>query len=210
MTENKRTKVERRRDLLEIAKMYLNGYTHWQIAKKLPEVTGANYTLSQPQITYDIQKLIKHWQESQLQSIGEKVAIELERINRIEQLAAESFEMSRLKSVKKTKKINTDNSAGEDDDEGTKVTKKAELSVTEYERYGNHEFLKIMLQCGAERRKLLGLDAAIKLDIVSVSSSNYATMSEKELDNYIIELEKLTKGESGEGEIIDITPKDEG
>lgn len=215
MTEKKRTKFEYNRDLVEIAKLYLDGYTQMEIAEKLPEITGAKYTLSRRQISYDIQKLVGHWKKSHLKTINEKIISELQylnreiqRLNEIEKIARESFELSKTKSVKKTKEKRLLN-----DESDNKIAK---ISTTQYERYGNADFLKIMIQCNIERvniskerRKLLGLDAAIKLNIGSdnLSSAKFSNLSNEELEAKYLELKELIElhESEGYGEYTDFT-----
>ena len=206
MTEKKRTKIERRRDLLEIARLYLGGYTQIQIAKKLPEITGANYSLSQMQISYDIRTLVEHWQKTQLKYIDKKISIELERIDLIASLAYESFMKSKETSIKKSKEIRNN-------EEGDNKMVKA--SLTEYERYGDPEFLRIMLDCSERRCKLLGLESSTSINIINNTNNQtnkYLNMPLSELDRHIKELEsQLRESEVGYGEsstIIDITEEE--
>ncbi len=174
--ENKRTEIQRQKDLILISEMYLKGTTQQMIALKLG--------LSQSQISYDIKEIIEHWRETQKSNVADKIAIELEKINQIEARAWESFELSKTISNKKMKEVRI----GKDSDDKT-----AKVQTTTFERYGNPKFLEVILQCSNERRKLLGLDAAVKLTVNADIVNRYEQMNDNELDNEIANLEAILR-----------------
>jgi hypothetical protein len=81
MAAPKRTKLERERDLLEVARLDRRGYTEREIARIL--------NVSHSQVTYDKKKLTKRYQSSQQL---ERIAYDEEAVARLRDCLAEIWE----------------------------------------------------------------------------------------------------------------------
>ncbi len=81
----KREKIERERDLLDVAELYLKSWTQQAIADYISDTYYPDLDpLTQQQIGYDIKILIKRWQKSQILNIDQAQARELARIDKLE------------------------------------------------------------------------------------------------------------------------------
>lgn len=144
----KREKIERERDLIDVARLYLEGWTQQAIADYISEKYYLDINpLTQQQIGYDIKILIKRWQKSQSLNIDEAKGRELARIDKLEreywqawQRSCEDAETVRQEGKPKTK-----------DDKPDKVvhTRKGQA--------GDPRFLQGIERCIAMRIKILGI-----------------------------------------------------
>jgi hypothetical protein len=125
----KRTAAQRAADLLYAEEHHLRGYTHAQIASRLSKERG--YTISRPQIAYDLKKLEAMWIEDAKQSL------ELAKARAIKALALQEAAAW---------------NAWLGEDSATNPQVKSS-------RAGDPAFLKLILEVHDRRVKLLGLDA---------------------------------------------------
>ena len=70
-------------DKVKIAKWYLEGKTHNEIAEKLG--------LSRQTVGYELKAIFEEWKKDRIQTFEEKILIELEKINKIESEAWEEW-----------------------------------------------------------------------------------------------------------------------
>ena len=84
MADPKRTKFEIERDQVEIAKLYLQGFTQAQIPEELQKITKAKYLISQPMIHNDLKKIKRKWAEQKIENFNELVNIQHTKINMLE------------------------------------------------------------------------------------------------------------------------------
>lgn len=136
MATRKRTEDQRQHDLTRIADMRLRGYTHQQIGEALH--------LSRQQIAYDMAEINARWRESQLASISEAVARELDRLEAIEQEAWEAWRRS-IGTMRRT----TLSEGGKNGDQ---------IDTTEWTEAGDPRFLDVVLRCVDRRARLMGLE----------------------------------------------------
>jgi hypothetical protein len=87
MAANKRSKLERERDLQRISHEYLHGKTQQEMAQQ--------FGVSQAQISYDLKILQKRWFKSSLENIAAVKARELAKIDALERAAWDAWEVSR-------------------------------------------------------------------------------------------------------------------
>lgn len=135
--------IEARRQ--KVAELYLKGYDQYYIADKVK--------VTQQQVSQDIKKLVKRWQESQLESIAEKQAKELEKIDKVETEAWAAWTRS-LKPINKTISKNGFNVKGP-----VEMTEQETQELT-----GDPRFLATIQKCIDQRCKILGIDAPIKVE----------------------------------------------
>lgn len=159
MTENKRTDFQKEHDYKYISNLYLKGHTLAVITEKINmryDRQKAGFNLSLVQIHYDLQTIIKRWQESGINDIDSIKAIELEKLNNLESTAWNSFNLSIGKTLKTTTQLIIDgkNKMPIVDDKG----KYKEFVKRETEhKAGDPRFLEIIHKCIISRLKVFGL-----------------------------------------------------
>jgi hypothetical protein len=121
-----------------VAKMYLRGIAQYQIAKECGVHPG--------QISRDIAHLLREWKESSFADIDTKRAVELAKIERLEQTYWEAWERScGQREISITKRKGAGDSA------------ELEASLRKEDRDGNPRFLEGMRWCIGKRCEILGL-----------------------------------------------------
>jgi hypothetical protein len=151
MASPKRTKGQRELDLIEIAELYCQGIPQQKIATTLSSTR--DYTLSQPQIAYDIETLLERWKQQSNKPIDEHIAEELARVNNLERTYWNAWKKS----------CNSKQSTIKESINSGKASKiKASAKVEEM--MGNPSFLTGVQWCINKRCELLGLDAQNKSD----------------------------------------------
>jgi hypothetical protein len=94
MPANKRSEAERERDRVEIARLYLRGWSHQAIADRVNEQYPIECQISRSQITYDIGVIVERWRESELADIDQAKARELAEIDQLEKTAWDFWDNS--------------------------------------------------------------------------------------------------------------------
>jgi hypothetical protein len=138
MAANKRTKLERERDLQKISQEYLRGKTQQEMAQL--------FGVSQAQVSYDLKVLKRRWFKASLLNMAEAKARELAKIDALERKYAEAWERSLKDKETKTAEKTTAGPAGR-----TRAVSRQE------ERDGNPAFLAGIQWCIEQRCKILGL-----------------------------------------------------
>lgn len=154
MTGPKRSKAEREHDLVVTAKLYLQGKNHWEIQDAINE--SHEYHLSRNQITYDIKDLHNRWRESALVSFDEAMAMELAKIDVLEQEYWQAWQRSVGTHREVTK--STEQSGGDKE-----PWKKSKAVIREKELAGDPRFLEGVRWCIQKRMDIFGLEAPKKL-----------------------------------------------
>jgi hypothetical protein len=138
VTAAKKLAILQRRQ--KVADLLLQSWTQEAIAQELGT--------SQAQIAADLKKIRKAWQESSIRDFDAARDLELERLARIEREAWAAWQRSQQPSQSAT--VN-----------GEAGSQKAKRTVKH--QYGDPRFLDIALRCNEARRKLLGIDAPVKI-----------------------------------------------
>lgn len=140
MAAPKRTKVQRERDLADIAQMYLQGKTQVEIAEKLE--------ISQQQVSYDLKILQDRWRKAALRDLDTAKAEQLAKIDELEREYWRAWEESKeTYESSVTEKV----TAGE--------TSRLKAYLRKEDRVGDPRYLAGVQWCIERRCKLLGLDA---------------------------------------------------
>ena len=127
--------------------MYLRGWIQADIA----EETG----LSQPTVSRDLKALQRDWLESALIDFNEAKAQELAKVDRLEREYWVAWEASKEdKEVQTTEKVKGDKTA------------RSKAQVRREGQVGNPSFLAGVQWCIERRCKILGIDAAAKVEQV--------------------------------------------
>jgi predicted transcriptional regulator len=140
-----RIKIQRESHREEIAKLVLQNWTQTAIANFLE--------IGQSTVSRDLQEIRRKWRESAIRDFDEAKAIELAKIDLLEAEYWQQWEKS--KQPKRSQK--------HEEGDRTKVT------VTEENRCGNPAYLNGVLACIERRCKLLGLDAEVKYQDLSIA-----------------------------------------
>ena len=124
-------------------------------------VIAARLRLSQSQICRDLKEIKRRWQSAHRQELATLQAKEIARNEHIEQTAWAAWHKSCEPEETQSQEKSTTEGDAEDgciaSNEGQKSRLKA--SIRTKGRYGSQGFLKIIMECAKERRKLLGMDS---------------------------------------------------
>lgn len=162
MAAPKRTTIQRERDLVTVAELYLKGCTQQYIAGVVSE-EYEDETLTRQQIGYDIKKLIKRWQKSQLVDIDQAKTSELAKINHLERTYWDAWERSCEDAETVTQKTKGVVQRRQDDDGAFVSERPAEATKTSKGQAGDPRFLTGVMTCIDRRCKILGIDAPKQL-----------------------------------------------
>jgi len=142
----KRTKIQRENDLQEIARLYLKGWSQHDIETYIAR--NRDYGISRQMVGYDLKAIQKRWLASSVRDFDEARAQELAKLDELERVAWDAYELSKEPIIKRktAKKV---------DGETTEATQEVSLG------YGDPRFLDKVSWCIDRRCKLLGLDTQI-------------------------------------------------
>jgi Homeodomain-like domain len=133
-----------RKDRVEIAALYLQGWTQAEI--------GAKLGLSRQQIGYDLEAVRREWLQSSLIDFHAKRAQELAKIDHLEQQYWAAWEASK-KERQSTTTEQTTAAEGE----------RLKAGIRKVERAGDPRFLVGVQWCVTKRCEILGLNAPRKI-----------------------------------------------
>ncbi len=170
----RRTKIQRERDLVTVAELYLKGYSQGYIA----EVVSKEYEgdpLTRQQINYDIKKLIKRWQKSQIIDMNDAKARELAKVDNLELTYWDAWERSCEDAETVTQKTKGKVQRKQNED-GTFVQERpAEVNKTSKGQAGDPRFLQGVQWCIDRRCKILGVDAPVKQQFTGDVNVNFTS-----------------------------------
>ena len=208
MAAPKRNKLQREQDLSVLTKLYFKKVPQVEIAKQLG--------ISQGQVSQDLKKLVKKWEESNLHQIDRFKAEQLDRINTIEEEMWDAWELSKTTA----KKIHTKSKSGKFiKDPLTKSVQPDEgefwrAGMTEEEtRGGDMQYMNGVMWCCQERAKILGLYAPKKVANTDPTGDKEAGVSAREelmgmigkiADKLAPALAKNVTPQPANGEIIEV------
>ena len=145
MAAPKRTRVQREKDLEQVASLYLRGVKQSEIATQLK--------LSQQQISYDLADLQKRWKEAALFNLDEARRRELLKLDELERAYWRAYE----RSCEREERTLTQRSGGA-----------GQFALVERKTSsGDPRYLQGVERCIDRRCKLLGLDAPERRDVTS-------------------------------------------
>lgn len=176
MAAPKRTEFEAERDRDLIAKLYLRGVTQQVITDQLNKDFYSERPITRQQIGYDVRLIIDRWVRASINHIDERKAIELAKIDRLENEYWDAWERSRNPAK-------TELTEGRGTSERASQMKK---TVKLEDRDGNPVFLEGVLKCIAKRCDLLGFNAPIKsaitLDVTAMTDEELKQIIDGKLD----------------------------
>lgn len=148
MAAPKRTKTQIRKDRVEVASLYLQGWTQAAIGDKLD--------LARQQIGYDLKAIQKEWLKSSLVDFNELRARELSKIDNLESTFWDAWSKSLTPKKTETAK----NIVGPKE-----KPIRNEFSAKEEQQVGDKRFLDGVAWCIDRRCKLFGLDAPAQVRV---------------------------------------------
>lgn len=142
----------------EAAKLFLEGVSYRNIAATL-KTRFPEHIVSLNTVYEDIQALRSEWRETRLTALDEATAIELAKLDRVEEVAWQAFWQSKTIRVVRNKQRGRPRRLDPTDQNSavTMETEGAETWTQEQESPGDPRFLLIVTQCIEKRAKLLGI-----------------------------------------------------
>ena len=155
-TRQKRFEVAQRR--AQVAAWYVTGEPNGQMAEAL----GVSPAI----ISQDLRFLLDKWDSFFIEAIDDKKKRELAKLDLVELEAWDAWRRSKTGFQRTT--ITTKGQVvtkGEQGKTSFESLRPAETRIRTEESAGNPRYLKIVLECIAQRRKILGLDTPDALDL---------------------------------------------
>lgn len=157
----KRTRIQRQRDLLDIARLYLEGKRQWEIVEWI--AGNRPYKLSQQILSIDLRDIQRQWLAEAKILVEEQRRKELAKIDNLEREYWAAYARSKSKSVRIThegKPCKSKKDATEPDAMTPEIT-----TMVKEDRDGDPRFLEGVQRCIDRRCRLLGLDAPAKQEL---------------------------------------------
>lgn len=126
----------------QVARLYLQGQGQTEIALELE--------MGQSTVSKDLAHIHTAWRESAIRDFDALRDLEIARLNTIEREAWSAWERSQQPAVTTITS-------------GTAKTRSENTKRITRHQFGNPRFLELALRASEERRKLLGLDAPLKI-----------------------------------------------
>lgn len=157
---HKRTRGQRSKDLVDIARLYARKKTHEEIKVWLN--LNRPYKVTRQQITYDLADIREQWATEHKGYLKAALVEELKKIDRIEAEAWESWDKSKGEITKvhqEKEEMPADTTGRGGKRERTKATVTKEVS------HGDTHYMGIIQWCVERRAEILGLKAAAKVEL---------------------------------------------
>lgn len=178
-----------------LAPLFKHGYTYREMQREvMARLNLKSYSLRQ--VKYDIDALLKEWQEYRVTAVDANIQLELQRIDNIVREAWGAWEKSKedYKRIRQQQdRVPVGGDAGGDGEEGDLSLVHASQTTENVVECGDPRYLDVINRQLQERRKLLGLYAPEKQ--VSVSSANVKVnpTDEMSLEDIEAEIKRLMK-----------------
>lgn len=177
MAAPKRSRLQAQKDQVEIATLYLQGKTQFEIAEILSKDQARGYTLTQQTISRDLRHIERAWRQSSLIEFNTARARELAKIDNLEREYWKAWDRS------KTEKKHSEK-------EKTEGRVLKEVTRTQkWELIGDHRFLEGVQWCISKRCELLGLDAPVQLQHSGlIQVEDITTQKSKEIKSELLDI----------------------
>lgn len=179
----KRDIPQRERDLVEIARLHLHGYSQEEIASNLSK--GRGYTLTQQTISLDMKEIQARWRQSYLSDFDTLKARELAHIDELEKAYWLAWERS-MRDQEETKSLLIEDKSGSVKGVTTPLFERKKVEHKKTERDGSVEFLQGIQWCVEQRCKILGINAPQKYEIDWRSEAQKAGLNPGDIFNTIV------------------------
>jgi hypothetical protein len=121
------------------------------MAEKLKEVTNADYTLTQQQISYDLTYIKKQWKKATIENVNKAKMRELEKLKAYERMAMKGWDNSVQDTENHKRKVKND--SGE---------QSKEIQVETRQRIGDPRFINSLVKISQHRARIMGFEAPQK------------------------------------------------
>jgi hypothetical protein len=160
----KRTTGQLYKDRVDIAKLYVQGYTASYITHWISE--NRDYTLAESTIRNDITAIIKEWREHYLPDIDLMKSAELARIDAVIQEAWKGwFASIKDKETTESEHMQQDAKQRVGNLPAKPIYEETKSKIKTEQRDGDPKFLLIINRCIAMRAKILGIEAPSRHEI---------------------------------------------
>lgn len=195
----KRTSVQREADLVEVAKLYVRGYTITAIVQEVNAIHKGQYTIAYSAIDRDIKEIRRRWAQSSIIDFNEAKARELAKLDELEHTYWDAW----LKSTKDVKKNTVEQTNDTNLPSALPNYSRSKAKTVVEERDGNIEFLKGVERCVQERCKLLNLYPDQRITVNWRKAAEESGMLSKAEQMYRDIIEKLREENTVDGEVYD-------
>lgn len=148
-------------------------------------------TYSLRTVKLDVDELLKEWRETRIENIDYALQLELERIDDLIREAWEAWEKSKEDYQKGKGTQFAIPSESSTDSESSVVVTHMQQSKEDIRSCGDPRYLELINKLLSERRKLLGLYAPEKRDVIELRKDIVSEMTDEELDKEIQRLRSL-------------------
>lgn len=165
--KRKRTIAERERDLVDIAELYLRGYSQDHIAEEMSR--NRPYTISRTMIWKDIQRIFARWEKSYVSAAHKLKMRELARLDRLEAEYWDAWERSKKDYIEVRRDHIVDKRSGDGGEErGIDTNNAYERTKTvsrKEQRVGDPRYLEGIERCIKQRCLILGIESARNVNV---------------------------------------------
>ncbi len=184
--KKKRTLTEREADLVLIARWYLEGLNHYQIADRLSRLRG--YEITRRQVEASVHDLYRRWRLSYLSDINTLKVRELARIDKLESEYWDAWEKSKRELEEEESTRVEDVHGGEAErGSGLQSYKREKVVRRRMERDPNDKFLQGVQWCIEKRCQIFGLNAAHTVNINWRKQAEQAGIDPEALTNELVQ-----------------------
>lgn len=171
-THNSRNPLDREKDRWLLVKWVADGMTYQEVADRLHEL-NPKYTLTKQAVHDEVEKALVDWKRENMDNIEAYIAKELWRINEIEKLVMQNFELS--KKGFSPKDYAAMMKRGMTPEEVDEMYKERELA-------GDPKFLDILLNLQTQRMRLLGINKGNDVAQNTIVQYNFNNIGEDALE----------------------------
>lgn len=169
---NARNILDREKDRWLAVKMVAQGATYQQVADKIHEL-NPEYTITKEGVRLEVEKALIDWKRENMENIDAYIAKELWRINEIEKIVMQNFEMS--KKGFSPKDYAALMKRGMTPDEIDEMYKDREMA-------GDPHYLDILLNLQTQRMRLLGINKGNDVAQNTIVQYNFNNIGEDALE----------------------------
>lgn len=163
-TAPKRSRGQRAKDLVDIAKLYSRKKSHEEIKQWLN--LNRPYKVTRQQVTYDLADIREQWRDEHKSYLQSALYEELKKIDRIEAEAWDAWDRSKgeITRVHQEKEELPPSDSGRNLTGGAK-RERTKATVTKEISHGDTNYMHTIQWCVDRRAEILGLKAAAKLEL---------------------------------------------
>jgi hypothetical protein len=178
----KRSTIERERDLVTTAEMYLKGYSFHEINEEINK--NPDYNVTKTTIYNDVREIKERWLESQIQDFNTAKVKELAKIDQLERAYWEGWE----RSIKEQNTVEVEKADDVTTGAGASNYTRTKTKRTSKKRDGSVDFLQGVERCINLRCKILGLTVQTQFKKDWESAAREAGINEQQAQSQFDEM----------------------